>query len=79
MTAPEAAERLGKKLSLVEISLRKLVRRLLESGCLPPELADQFREWQRIDAIRPAREAKRSPKWRAVAERRAEAAGSVEG
>ena len=45
----------GQKLSIVEINMRKIVRKLVASGKLPANLVAAFDRWKELDAISPAR------------------------
>lgn len=55
LTVVQAAQQVGVKLSLAEITLRQVAARLMESGKLPAELVERFRAWKQTDAIHPAR------------------------
>lgn len=55
LTGPQIADQLGKKLSLVEISIRQLVGKLVASGRLPPELVERFRRQKKLERVNPAR------------------------
>lgn len=57
LTMPQVADQLGRKLSIVEIAVRRLVARLVEGGRLPPELVERFAAWKVADAANPARKA----------------------
>ncbi|HEX3152818.1 MAG TPA: sigma-70 family RNA polymerase sigma factor [Gemmataceae bacterium] len=58
LTAPEIADQLGQKLSVVEINMRPLVRKLVASDALPAELVERFAAWKEVDKINPARKAR---------------------
>jgi hypothetical protein len=49
LSVPEVAAPLGRKVSLVDIALRGVVRRLTGSGHLPPQLVERLTEWKRPD------------------------------
>jgi RNA polymerase sigma factor (sigma-70 family) len=55
LTAPQVADQLGRKLSVVEIAIRGIVRKLLAGGNLPADLVAKFADWKRLDALCPAR------------------------
>lgn len=56
LTAPQAAAQIGVKLSIVEIALRGIVKKI--EGHLSPALAAKLEKWKADDAVAPARKAR---------------------